>query len=139
MTQDKPRRRTFKVERPKDASVEFTLTYQEKNLPAKATAEQQEAWNEDAEDAWRDGKSVIRCVRRAPGQLLLDFLSGDDNESFAAIDRFLAGVIDRRDMPEYRRITTDQDVAVPIETLAEIVAWLVEVYAARPTEPPSDS
>lgn len=128
MTTDKPRRRTFTVDRPRDGSVEFTLEFQARNM---------EVEDEDADEAWTPAKAVIRCIQRAPGGLLLDFLSGGDAESFGAIDRFLTGVIDRRDLAEYRRIVTDPDVMIPIETLAEVVGWLVEVYAARPTEPPS--
>lgn len=138
MTTDKPRRRTFTVDRPRDGSVEFDLVYQVKNLPDNATDADRDAWDESAEDAWLPGKSTIRCIPRIPGQVLLDFISSEGTENFGAIDQFLSTAVVKSDRAEYRRVVTDPDIAVPIETLGEVVGWLVEVYSARPTAPPSD-
>jgi hypothetical protein len=38
------------------------------------------------------------------------------------------------DKDEFMELIDDPDVAIPIETLADILIWLAEAYTGRPTQ-----
>ena len=84
---------------------------------------------------------VFHCAPAIQGRLLLEFIATSGGEKpdigAAAIINFFNSVLVPQSREEFNRLTTDSDTVVPMETLAEIMEWLVSVYSARPTEPPS--
>jgi hypothetical protein len=68
--------------------------------------------------------------------------SDDDEsgiESVRAIRRFFKSALIPQDLKPFNDLLEDDDVAIPLETLTEIVSWLSEVYTARPTGKTSGS
>lgn len=135
MANREQRRRTFTVGRPEDAPPQFDLQYE---VDVTSEPEDGRSLDEvpDEERVWEQRTSTFRCVRRAPGGLVMDFLSVDENAmgmGIATIARFMEGVIDPRDRADWDHVIKSADVQVPIETLAEVATWLAGVYTARPT------
>lgn len=78
-----------------------------------------------------------------PGALLLDFIadadSDDGGRAAQALIDFVTNVIVPDDRERFTQLVRDEERIVEIETLAEVVEFLVEEYASRPTESPADS
>jgi hypothetical protein len=85
----------------------------------------------------------FECRPSIPGALLLRFAADSDSDdagvSSNALLNFLTTVIvsDQRD--EFAALLEDPDVAISLETLIEISAWLIGQYTDRPTKEQSDS
>lgn len=89
-----------------------------------------------------DGQTFT-CRPALPGSTLLSFVaaadSGEGGRASSSIPQLFSHAMEPA---EYERFTTfieRSDRIVPIDTLAEIAAWLVEVYSERPTQPPTGS
>jgi hypothetical protein len=83
----------------------------------------------------------FRCLPAMQGTKLIEFIamSGDpDNPSggATAVLEFFKTAISSDDFPRFEAITNSDDRIVPMETLSEIMDWLITQYAARPTQPP---
>ncbi len=81
------------------------------------------------------------CRPALPGRVLLDLVakSGDeDNPSEAAksITDFFKTVLVKESYERFDALAKDPDRLVDVETLSDIVAWLVEQYSERPTSRP---
>jgi hypothetical protein len=84
------------------------------------------------------------CRSAIPGKIMLDLaaMSSDDENPGAAakaIDVFFKAVLATED--DYARfdgLCKDPDVAIEVETLFEIVQWLMETYGERPTQRSED-
>jgi hypothetical protein len=85
----------------------------------------------------------FRCRPRMAAGVILSMaekLGGgkeDDDESgieaVKAIRRFFKSALIPQDLKPFNDLLDDDEVAIPLETLTEIVSWLSEVYTARPT------
>lgn len=78
------------------------------------------------------------CRSAMPGTMLLDFVRRADSDqggmaADAVID-FLSKSLEEGDAERFQTMINDPDVIVQVETLGEIVGWLVEQYTARPTK-----
>lgn len=87
---------------------------------------------------------TFKCVPSLQGRTLLQFISDSgDNESpdkgANAVLDFFNSALTKADRERFIELTSDDDTVVPLESLAEIMEWLVEQYSGRPTLPPSPS
>ncbi len=89
-----------------------------------------------------DGENFT-CYSVIPGASLLDFVaaadSGDGGRASDSIMRFFAAAMPKDEYARFSEFTGRTDRVTTLETLAEVAAWLVEVYSERPTRLPSDS
>lgn len=81
---------------------------------------------------------TFHCYKQIHGVTLLRFVKEANSEDGAAAVSAMLGVFERV-MPkdEFKRFETlceDPDTVVPVETLGEIIGWLMEVYSERPTK-----
>lgn len=81
---------------------------------------------------------TFNCYKQIHGVTLLRFVKEANSEDGGRATSALLDVF-QRVMPdeEYKRfeaLCDDPETVVPVETLGEIVAWLMEVYAGRPTQ-----
>lgn len=83
------------------------------------------------------------CRSAMPGTMLLDFVRRADSDSGGmaaeAVVEFLSRSLDDADADRFQTMLNDPEVIVQVETLGEIVGWLVEQYTARPTKARSRS
>jgi hypothetical protein len=78
------------------------------------------------------------CRKAMQGKVLLNLVSKSaDTENPAAaaevINDFFSAVLDHESYARFLLLTEDPDRIVDVETLTEIVGWLVEQYSDRPT------
>ena len=83
----------------------------------------------------------FECRREMQGKVLLDLValsgSGDNpGESAKVIGDFFRIVLVPESYERFDALTQDPDRVVTVETLGEIVGWLVEQYSDRPTSGP---
>jgi hypothetical protein len=80
----------------------------------------------------------FECIPAIPGKTLLSFAqasgSEDGAESAKAINKFFEKVLTEESYVRFDKLAEDPNRLVTVETLAEIVGWIVETYADRPTE-----
>jgi hypothetical protein len=80
------------------------------------------------------------CLPKIQGKVLLDFIqranSEDPTENALIIQTLFAKVLKAESFVRFDALLEDQDRIVTIETLSEIVGWLIEGYSARPEEQP---
>lgn len=70
--------------------------------------------------------------------LIKESTSEDPAESAAMVLGFFDKVLIPESLVRFNELLDSQDKIVPVETLAEIVGWLVEEYSGRPEEPRED-
>lgn len=73
------------------------------------------------------GKTLMGLVKNAS--------TDDPAESADMVIGFFDKVLLPESLARFNALTDSQDRIVPVETLAEIVGWLVEEYSGRPEEP----
>ena len=89
----------------------------------------------------------FNCVPELQGKVLLDMVSsvntdGDSSDASSqakAINEFFSTVLTDESEKRFNTLLTDKEKIVSVDTLGEIVGWLVEQYTNRPTERPQDS
>jgi hypothetical protein len=85
----------------------------------------------------------FRCYPEVQGAKLMEFSEKVSSEDQAIVMRalldFFKIVLLPEDYPKLQELWDDPDRIVPIETISEIVSWLVEEYTDRPTEASEDS
>jgi hypothetical protein len=84
------------------------------------------------------------CKPKMQGRILLDLVaasSAQDNpgEAAAIINKFFKLVLIAESYERFDALVQSDDRIVEVEQLSAIVAWLVEQYADRPTQPPAAS
>jgi hypothetical protein len=85
------------------------------------------------------------CRRGVPGKVMIDIAAQTANEDDPAagakvIDDFFRSVlISEESYDRLNGILRDPDKMIPIETIMDIVSWLMEVYGERPTQRSEDS
>ena len=84
----------------------------------------------------------FHCVPAVQGKLMLQLAAsaGDNDPAKAAgmIDSFFEQVLLAESYTRFSALLASEKI-VPVETLANITAWLVEEYSGRPTERPEVS
>lgn len=86
---------------------------------------------------------VFRCRPALQGVVLINFIAesaSDDSAAGAkAVLEFFNKAIRPEDRERFFEMTNSEDYVIPMETLSEIMDFLVEAYAARPTQQPTPS
>lgn len=84
-----------------------------------------------------EGES-FEAYAEVPGAVLLDFIGASDSDSTgksaASILEYLKNSLNAENYKRFNKIIRDPEVLVDIETLAEIVSFLIEERTSRPTE-----
>ena len=80
----------------------------------------------------------FHCRPALQGKMLLDLIARTTNSEDPAagarvISEFFSGVLLADCYARFELLTNDPDKIVDVESLGEIVAWLVEQYTDRPT------
>lgn len=80
----------------------------------------------------------FQAYGEVPGAVLLDFISNSSGEVPAetakAIMNYLKSSLDAENYKKFQVVTRDPQKKIKIETLSEIVGYLIEERSARPTE-----
>lgn len=83
------------------------------------------------------------CYPKVPGKFLLDLAKNSDTDDAAAsaavIETFFSQVLKEESLTRFNALIEDKERVVEVETLAEIVSWLMEEYAGRPEKQPEAS
>lgn len=83
------------------------------------------------------------CLPKIQGKVLLDFIQQANSESAVdnarIIQTFFGKVLKTDSYIKFDALLDDKERIVTVETLSEIVGWLVEEYSDRPEEQPEDS
>lgn len=81
---------------------------------------------------------TFECMPVLPGKILLSFAelsaSEDGSDSAKAISVFFKKVLTEESYTRFDALTEDPNRLVTVETLAEIVGWIIEAYTDRPTQ-----
>jgi hypothetical protein len=83
------------------------------------------------------------CVPEIQGRVVLNLVadgaSGDPAASSRMITSFFKHVLEDESYERFDSLLNDKHKVVSVETLSEIVAWLMEEYGDRPNPQPEDS
>jgi hypothetical protein len=82
------------------------------------------------------GDETFNCVPELPGAVVLDFVAAADEgggKSAGRILTFFDHAIVKDDQERFHTLIVDPERVVEMETLTDILAWLIEEYTARPT------
>jgi len=84
----------------------------------------------------------FHCVPRIQGQVLLDLVasSGDSSPKSSAdtMKMFFQNVLQDDSYERFTKLSHDKNKIVEVDTLANIVTWLMEEYGDRPPTQPED-
>lgn len=82
------------------------------------------------------------CVSNIQGKVLLDLVarstSEDSAESAKVMSEFFENILLDESYKRFDKLVHAKDKFVHVETLSEIVGWLVGQYSDRPEEQPED-
>lgn len=80
------------------------------------------------------------CRPQLQGKLLLNLVantnSEDPVEAARTINKFFDSVLTADSKKPFNELLEDPDRLVSVDTLSEIVAWLIEEYTSRPNQQP---
>lgn len=86
---------------------------------------------------------TFNCYKQIHGVTLLTFVkrasSDDGKEATDALLSIFERVMPNEEYERFVALCDDPEKVVPVETLGEIIGWLMEVYSERPTEQPKNS
>ena len=71
--------------------------------------------------------------------LVADAASNDASRQAGMVEKFFKTVLTPDSAEDFDELTNDPDKVVSVETLGEIVGWIVEQYTSRPTSRPEVS
>lgn len=81
---------------------------------------------------------TFHAVAAIQGRVLIDIIrastSEDNEESAAMVEEFFQKVLRPESWERFSKMLDNQDTIITVETLGEIVGWLVEQYSSRPEE-----
>ena len=83
------------------------------------------------------GKEEFEALGEVPGIVLLEFLAnskGGSDETANAILEYLNNSFDEENKAKFDALVRDPKRRVKIEKLSDVVAYLIEERASRPTE-----
>lgn len=82
----------------------------------------------------------FNCMPEVQGKVLLNIVAdaGDEDPTKAAsaINSFFNFVLDDESSVRFEALTTDKHRVVTVETLTEIISWLMEIYTNSPEAQP---
>jgi hypothetical protein len=82
------------------------------------------------------------CIPVIQGRVLMDLVSRsqseDPNEALAVINTFFSKILVDESLERFDALLEDKNRIVTMETLGEIIAWLVEEYSGRPNQQPEE-
>jgi hypothetical protein len=85
----------------------------------------------------------FHCVPQVQGRTLLSLVSlanvDDAVKSAEAVNKFFEVVLLDESLARFNSIAESKDKIITVETLADIVAWLMEEYSGRPEAQPEVS
>lgn len=85
----------------------------------------------------------FQCVPELQGRVILNLVadgaSGDPAASSRMITNFFQQVLEDESYERFDALLNDKHKVVSVETLSEIVSWLMEEYGDRPNQQPEDS
>lgn len=84
------------------------------------------------------------CHPNIPGKVLLDLVakSGDESNPGASaqiVSDFFKVVLTSESFERFDVMARDSERVITVETIGEIIAWLMEEYSERPTTRPESS
>lgn len=78
------------------------------------------------------------CMAEVQGKMLLELISDSTSESAsvqsAVTLKFLRSVLLDESLERLEKLLVSKEKIVTVDTLTEIVAWLIEEYTSRPLE-----
>jgi hypothetical protein len=78
----------------------------------------------------------FECVPEIQGKVLLDLIAdssaSDPTRNAEVSGKFFSKVMKAESLERFNALLSSEDKIVPVETLGEITAWLVEQYSDRP-------
>jgi hypothetical protein len=85
----------------------------------------------------------FECIPEIPGKTILDLVAksgGEDpSQSAEAVTGFFKTVLTPESNVRFDVLATDPERIVTMDTLSNVIEWLVEQYTDRPTERPEAS
>jgi hypothetical protein len=82
----------------------------------------------------------FQCIPQVQGQVMLNLVidsnSSDPSATARVISGFFKSVLEDESYVKFEELLADKKRIVSVETLSEIVAWLIEEYGNRPEEQP---
>ncbi len=82
----------------------------------------------------------FHCVANIQGKVLLDIIakstSEDPSESARVMSEFFENILTDESFKRFDKLVHAKDKFVHVETLSEIVGWLISQYSDRPEEQP---
>lgn len=82
------------------------------------------------------------CIPALQGRVLMDLVtrsqSEDAAESIGVINTFFSHALTDESLERFNALLEDKERIVNMETLGEIISWLVEEYSGRPNQQPED-
>lgn len=80
----------------------------------------------------------FQCAPVIQGKVLLNIVADSSSEDVAkstqVMEKFFSAVLKPESKERFDALLTDAEKITTIETLGEIVAWLMEEYSNRPSE-----
>lgn len=83
------------------------------------------------------GKETYTCYDEIQGACILDFIAAADESASKAGARilpFFDDVLSPAELERFNKQIKSPDEIIEMETLSEIVAWLIGEYTSRPTK-----
>jgi hypothetical protein len=84
----------------------------------------------------------FHCVKALQGKVMIDLVakSQSDNpaEQGQTVVKFFDSVLEDESLGRFNSLLDDKNRVVSVETLGEIIAWLMEQYGNRPESQPED-
>jgi hypothetical protein len=85
----------------------------------------------------------FNCVPAVQGKFLIDLVasaeSDDSSSSLKIITSFFENVLTDESNVRFESLISDKEKIVTVESLSEIVSWLMSEYTNRPNQLPEDS
>lgn len=86
----------------------------------------------------------FHCTRAVQGKFLIELIAGasdteNSNRNLEIISEFFENVLEEESNERFQALLKDKQKIVTVETLSEIVAWLMSEYTGRPNQQPEDS
>jgi hypothetical protein len=84
----------------------------------------------------------FHCVPELQGQVLLELVSNSDSDdpvksALLMTDFFKSALLDES-YERFENLLKDKERIVTVDTIAEVVSWLMESYTNRPNPQPED-
>lgn len=88
------------------------------------------------DDEWQEQTDKFRARGSCPGNLLVSLtaaMSAGPGIQASELQRMFRQMILPEDKERFFNVINDEETAIPIQTLGEIIEWLASEYSGRPT------